>query len=303
MRVEARRARRYRRHRNLLRPGPRSQYAHFHSCEDLLEWLSLFREAAASCGPEGWVVYLEPDVLVRGLIRSYPVDAGCGGKAHAFNRLTGWRRDWVERKRASIGSTELAAYYYGTAGGCCLHGARCATAIAACRVEKGGFNITSTCDFSDEMRQGRGPLFENSTRDELSSKNESKRVKTDRDTSLERSEKITLFRPRPRAGATSTTTSRRGTGTSCCRPSSSRRASTSGTGGSSRRRATSSARIVARGRRSSTTLSTSTRRRRRSARPSGSPSAVPPRARRRGCACTRCARTPRSRRTTRRRRR
>ena len=65
------------------------------------------------------------------------------------------------------------------------------------RVEKGGFNVTSTCEFSDEMCQGKGSLFENSTRDDLSSKNESKRVKTDRDTSLERSEKITLFRPRP----------------------------------------------------------------------------------------------------------
>ena len=51
---------------------------------------------------------------------------------------------------------------------------------------KGGFNVTSTCEFSDEMCQRKCPLFENSTRDDLSSKNESKRVKTDRDTSLER---------------------------------------------------------------------------------------------------------------------
>ena len=54
------------------------------------------------------------------------------------------------------------------------------------RVGKGGFNVTSTCEFSDEICQGKGPLFENSTRDELLSNNESKRVKTDRDTSLER---------------------------------------------------------------------------------------------------------------------
>ena len=54
------------------------------------------------------------------------------------------------------------------------------------RVGKGGFNVTSTCDFSDEMCQVKGPLFENPTRDDLSSKNESKRVKTDRDTSLKR---------------------------------------------------------------------------------------------------------------------
>ena len=53
-------------------------------------------------------------------------------------------------------------------------------------VGKGGFNVTSTCCFSDEMCQGKGPLVENSTRDDLSSKNESKRVKTDRDTSLKR---------------------------------------------------------------------------------------------------------------------
>ena len=51
---------------------------------------------------------------------------------------------------------------------------------------KGGFNVTSTCKFSDEMCQRKCPLFENSTSDDLSSKNESKRVKTDRDTSLER---------------------------------------------------------------------------------------------------------------------
>ena len=67
---------------------------------------------------------------------------------------------------------------------------------ARSREGKGGFNVTSTCEFSDEMCQRKCPLFENSTRDDLSSKNESKRVKTDRDTSLERSEKITLFRPR-----------------------------------------------------------------------------------------------------------
>ena len=53
------------------------------------------------------------------------------------------------------------------------------------RVGKGDFNVTST-EFSDEMCQGKGPLFENPTRDDLSSKNESKRVRTDRDTSLKR---------------------------------------------------------------------------------------------------------------------
>ena len=37
------------------------------------------------------------------------------------------------------------------------------------RVGTGGFTITSTCDVSDGMRQGKGPLFENSTRDDLSS--------------------------------------------------------------------------------------------------------------------------------------
>ena len=57
---------------------------------------------------------------------------------------------------------------------------------ARIREGKGGFNVTSTCEFSDEMCQRKCPLFENSTRDDLSSKNESKRVKTDRDTSLER---------------------------------------------------------------------------------------------------------------------
>ena len=37
-------------------------------------------------------------------------------------------------------------------------------------VGKGGFNVTSTCEFSDELCQGKGPRFENSTRDDLSSK-------------------------------------------------------------------------------------------------------------------------------------
>ena len=57
---------------------------------------------------------------------------------------------------------------------------------ALAREGTGGFNVTSTCECSDEMCQRKYPLFENSTRDDLSSKNESKRVKTDRDTSLER---------------------------------------------------------------------------------------------------------------------
>ena len=35
---------------------------------------------------------------------------------------------------------------------------------------KGGFNVTSTCECSDGMCHGKGPLFENSTRDDLSSK-------------------------------------------------------------------------------------------------------------------------------------
>ena len=46
-------------------------------------------------------------------------------------------------------------------------------ARVANKVGKGGFNVTSTCEFSDGMCQGKGPLFENSTRDVLSSKNES----------------------------------------------------------------------------------------------------------------------------------
>ena len=37
-------------------------------------------------------------------------------------------------------------------------------------VGQGGFTVTSTCEFSDEMCQGKGPLFENSTTEELSSK-------------------------------------------------------------------------------------------------------------------------------------
>ena len=43
-------------------------------------------------------------------------------------------------------------------------------ATAASREGKGGFNVTSTCEFSDEMCQRKCPLFENSTRDDLSSK-------------------------------------------------------------------------------------------------------------------------------------
>ena len=38
------------------------------------------------------------------------------------------------------------------------------------REGKGGFNVTSTCKFSDEMCQRKCPLFEHSTRDDLSSK-------------------------------------------------------------------------------------------------------------------------------------
>ena len=38
------------------------------------------------------------------------------------------------------------------------------------RVGKGGFNVTSTSEVSDGMCHGTGPPFENSTRDELSSK-------------------------------------------------------------------------------------------------------------------------------------
>ena len=45
--------------------------------------------------------------------------------------------------------------------------------LAMTRVGTGGFNVTSTYEFSDEMCQGKGPLIENSTRDDLSSKNES----------------------------------------------------------------------------------------------------------------------------------
>ena len=38
------------------------------------------------------------------------------------------------------------------------------------REGKGGFTVTSTCECSDEMCQRTCPLFENSTRDDLSSK-------------------------------------------------------------------------------------------------------------------------------------
>ena len=38
------------------------------------------------------------------------------------------------------------------------------------REGKGGFNVTSTCECSDEMCQRKCPLFENSTSDDLSSK-------------------------------------------------------------------------------------------------------------------------------------
>ena len=52
--------------------------------------------------------------------------------------------------------------------------------------DKGASMSLQRATFSDDMCQRKCPLFENSTRDNLSSKNESKRVKTDRDTSLER---------------------------------------------------------------------------------------------------------------------
>ena len=41
---------------------------------------------------------------------------------------------------------------------------------ASAWVGTGGFTVTSTCVFSDEMCRGKGPLFETSTRDELSSR-------------------------------------------------------------------------------------------------------------------------------------
>ena len=74
--------------RNLLKPGPRSRYAHFHDAADLADWLGLFDDAARR---GDWVVYLEPDVLVRGALRAFPA-AAAGGKAHAFNRLLGGKR-------------------------------------------------------------------------------------------------------------------------------------------------------------------------------------------------------------------
>ena len=42
------------------------------------------------------------------------------------------------------------------------------TQAADTRVGKGGFTVTSTFEFSDELCHGKGPLFENSTRDGLS---------------------------------------------------------------------------------------------------------------------------------------
>ena len=81
--------------RNLLRPGPRSPYAHFHAADDLRDWLALFSDAADRAGAGRWVVYLEPDVLVRGAIRRFPRGAGCGGKALACNTLDGAKGRWV----------------------------------------------------------------------------------------------------------------------------------------------------------------------------------------------------------------
>ena len=46
--------------------------------------------------------------------------------------------------------------------------------VATAWVGKGGFNVTSTCEFGDEMCQGKGPLFETSTKDDLSSQDMSR---------------------------------------------------------------------------------------------------------------------------------
>ena len=113
--------------RNLLQPGPRSRYAHFHAAADLADWLGLF-EAAARRG--GWVVYLEPDVLVRGALRAFPA-AAAGGKAHAFNRLLGGKRSWVAARRDRHGAAPRGDYHYATAGGCCLRAGPCRAAVAA----------------------------------------------------------------------------------------------------------------------------------------------------------------------------
>jgi hypothetical protein len=113
--------------RNLLKPGPRSRYAHFHDAADLADWLGLF-EAAARRG--GWVVYLEPDVLVRGALRAFPA-AAAGGKAHAFNRLLGGKRSWVASRRDRHGAAPRGDYHYATAGGCCLRAGPCRAAVAA----------------------------------------------------------------------------------------------------------------------------------------------------------------------------
>ena len=41
-------------------------------------------------------------------------------------------------------------------------------------VGTGGFHVTSTCELSDDMCHGKGPLFENSTSDDLSSQDMSR---------------------------------------------------------------------------------------------------------------------------------
>ena len=56
---------------------------------------------------------------------------------------------------------------------------------AGSRATQGCFNCTSTGVFGDRMCQKKDPPFENLRRDDHSSKNEPKRVETDRDMSLE----------------------------------------------------------------------------------------------------------------------
>jgi len=138
---------------NLLAPGPRSSYAHFHAAGDLAAWLRLFLDAAALVRGDGWVVYLEPDVLVRGAIRAFPRGAGIGGYALACNVLTGGRAAWVRARRGTVGAPDLsaAAPRYGSAGGCCLHGGRAAVALGAALADIGGLFAAGDPWHGDEV--------------------------------------------------------------------------------------------------------------------------------------------------------
>jgi hypothetical protein len=104
---------------NYMSKNNNSKYAHMQSLNDFKLFINQHKIACEQTNTK-WIVYLEPDVVLRSKITNFPKKS-VGGHIHKFNIFVNRIKKDIDNYRTDKNLPILDNYYYSCAGGCIIN--------------------------------------------------------------------------------------------------------------------------------------------------------------------------------------